>query len=195
MSALLLSKQFADIDTDLNSNEVKALNTHFENALTSTLSSLDIDSLSEPIPLELLADLGNQGPWQYVYKYPTRCAKFRRIQSGAVIDTSSTSIDKRVALYQGQKAIYTNEYAAVAECIVKDVSLAALSPSAGMAVAYKLAFLASPLVVGKGAAKLRDEVYRTYLLMLAEAQELDANENFNFETPWTRSEFVRTRLS
>jgi len=72
LSALLLSKEVVEVETD-KSNEVRALNTFYDIALSTTLQDLDLDSTSEPITLELLAEL-DDGVWTYVYKYPTRCA-------------------------------------------------------------------------------------------------------------------------
>lgn len=194
-SILLLARQTVDADTDINTNEVKALNTYWEDALTSSLQEMDLDSLSEPITLELLVELDGTGPWLYAYKYPSRCAFLRRIVSCSTTDTRDTFIDKRVQLYNGQKAIYTNEYQAVAECIPKDVSLDNLSPPATWAIAHKLAFLAAPLLTGKGAKALMESIFQKYQLFINDAQELDKLENYTYEPAYIASEYVRTRLS
>lgn len=194
-SDLLLNKQIIDTESDKNTNEVKALNTYWDDAFTSTLQELDIDSLSEPVTLELLANLDDTGPWCYVYKYPTKCAFFRRIVSGAATDTHMTAISKRVGMYNGQKAIFTNQYAAQAEIIPNDFPLEALSSSATFAIAHKLAYLTAPLLVGKGAKTLQDDIYKKYMIAVSEAQSTDSRENYNFDEPWIRSEFVAARLS
>lgn len=195
LSALLLAKQVIDTETD-KSNEVKVLNLHYDIALETTLQDLDLDSLSMPVTLELLANLDDDTiPWQYVYKYPSNCTYFRRIVSGQVTDNKSTHIAKRVALYDGEKAIFTDEITAQAEIIPTAVPLEALSGMAGMAVAYQLAYLSAPLIVGKGAKSLREIIMRDYLVAKSEAQEIDATENFNYESDWQRSEFVQARLS
>lgn len=194
LSSLLVSRQVSDTETDTVTNEVRVLNQFWEDALTSTLQDLDLDCLSESIPLELLVELTDGGPWTYVYKYPTRCAFLRRIKSSAITDTAATHIDKRTGIYNGQKVIFTNEYQAIADCIPTDVPLVALSSSAGFAVSYKLAYLATPLLTGKGAAKLRQEILQSYMLAVNEAQELDKLENFSYDPAYIRSEFVRARL-
>lgn len=193
LSALLLSTEIEEIETD-TSNEVRVLNLHYDTALESTLKDLDLDALSTPITLELLATLDDGGPWTYVYKYPNNCAKFRRLVSGNVTDNSRTHIAKQVRMYNGQKAIFTNEYAAIAECMPKNISLAALSAEAGMALAYKLADLATPLLTGKGAQKLREDIQKAYIIAKNEAQEDDRQENHNYEEDHIRSEFVDARL-
>lgn len=192
LSALMLAKEVVEIDTD-RSNEVRVLNTHWDVALESTLKDLDLDILSTPIELELIEEL-DEGPWGYAYKYPTNCAHLRRIVSGFLTDNNRTHIAKRVAMYEGQKAIFTNEDVAVAECIPNDIPLAALSSMAGMALAYKLAYLSAPLVVGKGSKNLRDDLQKAYVIAKAEAQEDDSAENFMFESDDIRSEFVAARL-
>lgn len=193
LSALLLSRQVNDTETDNVTNEVRVLNLFWEDALTSTLQELDLDSLSETVTLELVEEL-DEGNWTYVYKYPTRCAFLRRIKSEVLTDNVNTHIEKRVALHNSLKSIFTNEPEAKIEMIPNDVSLSVLSSPAGFAVAYKLASLATPLIVGKGAAALREQIYKSYLMFLSEAQELDKLENFNFDPAYVRSEFVAARL-
>lgn len=192
-SALLLVRRIANADTD-TTNETKVLNTFWNIALESTLQDLDLDKLSQPITLELLANL-TTGPWLYVYKYPTNCAFLRRLESGQITDIRSTHIPKRTALYNGQGAIFTNEVEAIAECIPLSVPLTAFNSMATLAVAYRLASLSAPLIVGKGAKKLRETIEAYYIFAKTEAQETDKRENFNFQPDHVTSEWVYARLS
>lgn len=194
LSALLLNREVVDTTTD-KSNEVRVFNIHWNAAFETTLQDLDLDSLSTPITLELIEEVTDGGPWRFAYRYPSNCAFFRRIKSCAVTDTPSTHIPKRVSIYKGEKAIFTNQEEAVAECIPNDVPLTALSSPAALAVAYKLAELSAPLCVGKGAKALAQEISQKYLVAKGEAQEHDAAENFIFEEDHVRSEFVQVRLS
>lgn len=196
LSECLLSRQIEDAATD-TSNEVKNLNRFWNIALTSTLRDLDLDSLATPVVLELLVQLDSTSnyPWTYVYKYPQNCAFFRRLSTDFIVDTKQTHIPKRVAIYEGQKAIFTDEQDAIGDIIPDDIGLKDLGPMAGMAVGQKLAMLSSPLLVGKGAKTLRKEIEQRYLISKAEAQESDMRENFNYESEATRSEFVQERLS
>ena len=193
LSALLLSREVTDIATD-KSNEVRILNTHYDIAFESTLQDLDLDQLSTPITLELIEKL-TTGPWDFVYKYPTDCAFFRRIESGVITDNNSTHIPKRTGIFKGQAAIFTDEDKAIGECIPKTVPLNALNAMAVLALAYKLAFLSAPLIVGKGSKKLRESLQRDYLIAKGESQEMDSRENFMYEPEHLRSEWVRARLS
>ena len=194
MSALKLSREITDTESDRTTTEVKVLNLHWDDAVTSTLQEMDLDSLSETIDLELVAELTDNGPWSYAYKYPSRCAFFRRIESGAQLDSRSTHIAKKVGLYEGNKVIFTNEYQARAEIIPSNVSLAALSSPAGFAIAHKLAYLSCPLLTGKGAKALQEEIRNMMLFFINEAQEMDKRENFNYDDESARSEFVAARL-
>lgn len=193
LSALLLSRQIVDTDND-KSNECKVLNTHWKAALGATLQDLDLDSTSTPVTLEVITTDPND-LWKYAYKYPTNCAHLRRLQSCVDIDNRYTHITKRVAVHAGQKVILTNEDQAIAEIISTDVPLSSLSAQAGLALAYKLAVLSAPLITGKGAAKLRAEIQKEYLLAKAEAQEQDRLENANFTPDDIASEFVAERTS
>ena len=194
LSTLLLSEEVIEISTT-KSNNVKILNRFYNIAFQSTLQDLDLDSLSQPITLELIEELPEDHVWDYAYKYPTNCVFFRRIESGVATDNRSTHIAKRTGIHDGQKVIFTNKYQAIAECIPKDVPLEALSPMAALTVSYKLAFLSSPLLVGKGAKTLRKEIREDYAISKLEAQETDVLENFKYESDWQRSEFVEERLS
>ena len=193
LSALLLSKEISDVDTD-TSNEVRILNTHWNIAFQATLQDLDLDSTMQPLTLELLESLVDE-PWTYAYKYPTNCLFLRRIKSLQITDNKSTHISKQTGIWTNKKAIFTDQKEAVAECIPKSLPLDVLSPMAALAIAYKLAFLSAPLLVGKGAAKLRRTIQEDYLIAKSEAQETDALENFNYEADDLRSEFVEARLS
>lgn len=193
LGALLLSRQIIDTDND-KSNECKVLNTFYDTAYRSTLEDLDLDSTSTQKTLELVAENPNT-QWLYAYKYPSDCAFFRRIQSGTLTDNRTTHISKRVGVYQGQKVIFTNAEQAVAEYISYDTPLDCLSATVGLAIAYRLAILSAPLVVGKGSTQLRTEIEKKYISTKAEAQEQDQRENFNFNADWQDSEFVEARTS
>lgn len=193
LGALLLTKRISDTENDTSVENV-TLNVHYDTALRSTLQDLDLDGTSSQKELELIAEDPND-LWDYVYKYPTDCAFIRRIQSSVLKDTRSTQVPKRIGIYEGKKAIFTNAESPIIEYISNDVALTTLSASAGLAIAYKLAVLSSPLIVGKGAAQLRQQIQASYALAKAEAQEHDRLENSNFDDDETTSEFVETRLS
>lgn len=193
LSALLLGKEVTEIETD-KSNEVRVLNLHWDLAFNSTLQDLDLDSVVTPITLELIETLNDGGPWTYVYKYPANCIFLRRLVSGFETDNKNTHLSKKVGIYLGQKAIFTNESQAIGECVPKNLPLAALNPMATLAVAYSLAIMSAPLIVGKGAKTLKDSIKQDYVIAKAEAQEMDAAENYNYEEERLRSEFVDARL-
>lgn len=194
LGQLLLQRQISDPDTDL-SNENKVLKTNYDAAFRSTLEDLDLDSTSTQVTLELLEEDPEAFPnWQYVYKYPITCAFFRRIKSTAEMDNRTTHIPKRIGMFGSIKAVFTNEIDAIAEIIAYDVPLTSLSATIGLAIAQRLASLCAPLIVGKGAEKLRASIEARYLILKAEAQEQDRRENFNFVDPEVESEFVEARL-
>lgn len=194
LSALLLSEEVTEISTS-KSNNIKILNRFYPIALKATLQDLDLDGLSETVTLELIEELPTDHKWRYAYKYPTNCALFRRIDTERLTDTKSTFINKKTGIYNGQKVIYTNEYQATIEYIPKDVPLEYMDAMAGLALAYKLAELSAPLLVGKGAKKLREEIRALYVTYKLDAQETDMTENMVMEPDWQRSEYVEERLS
>lgn len=197
LSALLLQRKLTST-TDENNNEVKVLNQFWDVAFYTTLQDLDLDSLSTKVTLSLISstlDAPYDELWSFAYTYPSNFAIFRKIHSGYHKDNRATHIPKAVEIYDGQKAILTNEANAVADFIPNNVSLSLLSASAGMAVAHRLAWLSAPLIVGKGAKALRDQITQRYILHKEESQELDRMENFSYYDDAVESEFVYERTT
>lgn len=190
--ALLLQRQTTDVSTD-TSNEVVVLNTHYDSALETTLADLDLDSTSDDRTLSLVvADPVDE--WSYAYTYPSDCALLRRIKSTALKDNKTTRIPLRITIRSSVKVIYTNEKTAVGEIISISTPIDTFSAELANCVALRLAILGSPLIVGKGARVLRNEIQKKYILTKAEAQERDQRENFNFDENGVNSEFVEQRL-
>jgi hypothetical protein len=193
LGALLLNKKIIDTDGD-SSIENQTLNIHWDTAFRSTLQDLDLDSTSSQKILELI-EADPTDLWSFAYKYPNDCSFFRRIQTTTLRDTRSTQVPRRVAIHNGNKVIFCNEEEAIIEYISHDVPLNTLSANIGLAIAYKLAILSAPLIAGKAALELRKNIQASYVLIKAEAQEIDRLENANFETDEEMSEFVEARLS
>lgn len=192
LGALLLNKQIADVDE--STKEAKVLRQFYPIALAQTLQDLDLDTTSERTALELIEEEPND-EWLYAYKYPSKCMFFRRIVSGYRKDNRSTSIPKARGTLNGVSVIYTNAVDAVGEYIRSDINLNSLNASAGLALAYRLAFLASSLIVGKGALNVRKNVQETYVFYKTEAQEVDRLEGETFDDLAIDSEFVQERTS
>lgn len=193
LNKLLLQRQISNADTD-NSNEAKVLRTVWDVAFESTLCDLDLDSLATQADLALIEEDPND-LWLYSYSYPSDCIKFRRLQSNVIKDDESTHIDKAVRVKSGVKCIFTNQEDAIIEYISSDVPLSALGASAALALACRLAVMAVPLIAGKGSKSLKESLENDYKIAKAEAQEDDANENFNPDDPATESSWVRERTS
>jgi len=193
LGALLLNSQIVDPDSD-KSKECKVLNLHYPVALSQTLQDLDLDATSEREALELIENDPND-EWFCAYKYPVKCAFLRRIVSGYRKDNRGTMIPKATGTLNGVKVIYTDQNSAIAEYIHTDINLNSLNPSAGLALAYRLAFLSSSLLVGKGALNIKRSIMADYTLFKAEAQKHDTMENHTFDDLAIDSEFVEARTS
>lgn len=197
LGALLLSRQITDADND-TSNEARVLRTHYEVALNKALEDMDLDGASTQVTLALLdTEPDDFLNWRFVYSYPTNCALLRRIKTDAIMDNRDTHEPKLVRLYGSppEKAIFCNLEDAVAEIIPNDLPLTALSANAGMAIAYMLAWMSVPLIVGKGADRVKKELWEKYMVFRAQAQAQDRNENFNYIDERVESEFVSDRMS
>lgn len=198
LQALLLTKQITDPASD-QSNEAKVLNQIYDVAFRTALIDLDLDSTCSQNALELVEENPNN-QWLYSYKYPQNCLYLRRLidpqdYSSQTMDDKFTRVLLQVFIKDGKKVIFTNLVSALAQWIPHDFPLQTLSPSAGMAIAQRLAWMACPLIVGKGANRLRQEIEKNYVIYKVEAQALDSRESFNFQSDEVLSEFVKTRLS
>ncbi len=198
LQALLLSRQISDPNSD-RSNEAKILNEAYDVAFKSALFDMDLDSTASLEDLELLAE-NPTALWAYAYKYPAKCAFFRRVvdpldSTGQVVDDRGTHNPKRVMIYEGKKVIFTNVQGAAGEWIPIDFPLQTLSAPAGLTIALRLAYMAAPLIVGKGAKSLMTEIENRYRASKAEAQALDERESFSFQDDSNMSEFVKVRTT
>ena len=203
LGALLLSRQVTDPATDIG-NEVRVLNNHWDVAFKSAVSDMDLDSMMQPFTLALIEEDPTETPeWKYVYAYPANSVFLRRIRpvacsyaQGPSVDTRDSIIRLATGVYTGQKAIFTNEEDAVAECIFSNLSLSTLEANAGLAIAYRLAWLSSALIVGKGAMQLRQQIMQMYAVAKSDAQRMDGLENRSrrFEADNIQSEFVAARI-
>lgn len=175
LNALLLSRQVIDADTD-RSNEAARLRTVWTVALNSALAEMKLAETKEAVTLELIEENPND-LWNYVYRYPSHCVTFLRIRSELVRDRRATHIRRQIGRYDGEKAVFTDAPNAVAEIITNDIDLSQLSVYAGTAIAMSLAYHASTLIVGKGAATLKRSISDEYIRNVALAQGFDAREN------------------
>lgn len=203
LQALLLNRQIVDTNSD-KSNEAKILTEQWDVAFKTALFDMDLDSTASDQALELLHDFTKDPPtsngqpaprWSYVYKYPDKCAFFRRIVSCSVNDDKFSHNPKRVMIYNGKKGIFCDVASAIGEYIPIDFPLQTLSAPAGHAIALRLAWQSAPLIVGKGAKSLRETIKTDYAIAKAEAQAMDERESFSFQDDANLSEFVKVRMS
>lgn len=193
LGALLLKTRIVEPSTDTSNNN-KVLLDLWPVAYASTLTDMDLTSTMQQATLALITQNPN-ALWSYAYKYPSNCLFLRRIQTVLVKDNETYHEPKQVVMHGTQKAIYANKEDAIAEFIAGDLPVSSLGANAGLAIAYRLAVMAAPLVVGKGARKLREDNQILYMIEKAEAQETDRLENFSYSADWIESGFVEARMS
>ena len=207
LGALLLTKTVTDVELD-ESEEIRVLNVHWSTAFKTAVQAMDLDGVAiMRFPLELIKLHPIPG-WKFAYKYPQNCLLLRRVlrerdfgddyyfwRDRHFKDTPETQVARQVGNFNSTKVIFCNEHCAFLEYVPSDFPLTMLSADAGLAIAYKLAILAAPLISGKGAAALRKELQGLYVMTVASAQQHDRQENATFERPQEMSDFVAARLS
>lgn len=192
LDALSLNVITNNADTDMNLN-VKKLRVFYPLALSKTLSDLDLNKTAIKYKLELMANVTHPH-FNYVYKYPSDCAKFRRIVTPTPIDNKETRVPARTETIDGVDVIVTDQPEAWAEIIPINLNLSVLNPSAALALGHQLAILSSSLITGKGADVKKRELRQIYSYYAAEAAEDDANENVDTTPAEFESEFIQARL-
>ena len=191
LNALLIDYQTTDPDNDKH-KAIKSLRIMYPLALSKVLSDLDLNRTATKVALELTAS--EHVHWQYVYKYPSNCAKLRRLVSPFPVDNFDSRIPFATETISGQDVIVTNEESAYAEMQPQDLNLSALNPSAAIAIAYQMAYLSSALIAGKSSRQLKQSILQEYTLHKSEAMEDDQNENVDYTTDEFKSEFVQARI-
>lgn len=196
LAALFLQKRISNADTDA-STEALSLNTFWDISYYSALQEMDLDSTSQTKTLALIdtLSLNDGGFWQYVYEYPSDCLLLRRIVSQYLTDDRETAIDHRVEIRNGVKVIMCNESLAKIEYISKDIPIGTLHAEAIMFIALKLAMNCIPLVVGTNSATVAKSLNDKYDVSLVNAQKKDSAESSVYKEDWSRSGFVKARLS
>lgn len=196
LSALFLQKKISDSETD-TSKETLILRSHWDAAWNIGLQELDTDSIAVTVALELLAEAPDSN-WAYVYKYPVNCAFFRRIVplvGGQVTDDTIDAIDRKIGRYLTNKAIFTNEREAKGEYIPNDITPDDLNAEEALFIAYKLARLCLPLIIGKDSDNVAKLLEARYEQAHLDARAKSAKETSIYQEEWQRSEFVKHRLS
>lgn len=193
LSALYLQKKIADSETD-QSNEAKTLRTHWIGAYHGALAEMDLDHTATTAALTLIVENPNS-LWKYAYTYPSDCVYIRRIVNDLTTDDNETKVDRKVGTRLGVKVIFANQYDAELEYISSSVLPQSLSVEAAMYVAYKLALLAMPLIVGKDSKEVAGMLLQLKAQAFADAVAKDSKETNIYQPEYARSEFVKARLS
>ena len=190
LTALRLNYQTTDADNDENKN-VKALRSIYLPALSKVLDDLDLNRTASKVKLEERSITGKHPHWEFVYRYPANCARFRKIVSPVPVDNRNTLIPSATETVGNALSILTNFQDAYAEIIRTDIPLSSLNASAAFALGYQMAMLCPGLIVGKGSTALRQDLQQNYIIFKAEAKESDLNENVDTTPDAFQSEFVQ----
>jgi len=191
LNALLIDYQTTDPDND-NNKAVRSLRTMYPLALSKVLADLDLNRAATRYQLQLTVH--THPHWDYVYTYPSNCAKLRRIISPLPVDNAGSRIPFATETISGTDVICTNEPEAYAEIQSTTTNLSVLNPNAAIALGFQMAYLASALIAGKASRQLKQSILQEYTLHKSEAMEDDLNENVDSTTDEFKSEFVQARI-
>ena len=115
--------------------------------------------------------------WGYSYRYPTDCAHFRRILSGAGRnETRAMRVPFRLARDADGRLIFTDQPTAVAEYTAQVEDPNEYDADFVGAVALRFAVYVAPRVTQGDQLRLGDRAQRLYLEAIGEARSTAANE-------------------
>lgn len=194
LNALGITKRLTSADTD-ESTEAMNLRDLWDVAVESFLQEVNISELNEIVTLTKVASTPNDH-WDYAYAYPNGAALVRRILSDFKVDNNESRVEFVKGIYNGEAVIFTNRTDAKAE-VAKDTNLfVALSANAAMALAYKLAWLASALIqTSQDPAKLEQSLFMKYDRFKSLVQAKDGVESHTYEDDMKVSTHSYVRIS
>jgi len=177
MSVGHLGSTFEIQDINERSKEARALKRFYKTAFEATLRDFDLPSTRKIVKLQLVAENPNQ-EWQYSYRYPNTCLKFKRVlHPGSRDDTYDEKVPYRQDSDSTGKLILTDQPEAYAEIVEVLVNESMLPPDFVLAFSYRLSFYIAPSLTGGNAfTGLGDSMMAKYMNELSIAKRNSANE-------------------
>lgn len=185
-----VSTEIANLTTE-NSEAANACRRFYEITRDAVLRDFEWPFATRFVALALLST-NPSDEWEYAYRYPTDCLKFRRIESGNRLDTEQTLTKYRVASDDEGLVLLTDKEDAVAEYTVRAENAGIYHPDFALALSYRLAMEIAPSITAGDPFNLVQKIAALYLDALQVAQANAGNEEKDEEE--RTSEWERARL-
>lgn len=180
LSHLGISKEIATVTE--RSAEANACRRYYEPSLEEMLRDF-VWPFATQFPTLALVATAPTTEWDFSYRYPTECLKFRRILSGTRNDTRATRVPYRIISDSSGRLILTDEATAVAEIGIKVEDPTLYPPDMKMAFSLLIAHYAAPRLTNGDPNKLGKRAMELYLYEVSKAECSSANEEQAEEEP------------
>ena len=188
LSHLGIGKEIANIETE-NSQEANAMRRFYTIATEATLRDFHWPFANKEISLNLV-ETNPTSEWTYSYRYPTDCIKLKRIWSGLRNDNRQSRIPFKLMRDAAGRLIYSDQLNACMEYTYNETDASRFTPDFVQALSFRLAGYTAPRLTSGDPFKLRESIYKLYILEITRAQATASNEEQDEEPPlaeWTRA--------
>lgn len=186
-------KTIEDIDTDTSAEGV-AVREFYDQARDYLLGKCAWRWAHKIQALELVDEFDGDPlseEFAYSYRKPTDCIRHSRILSGAMQDTRDGVIVYRESRDDQGGLIYTDTEDAYIEYTFREEDVSRYPAEFEFALAYYLAMLIAPSILGEGAYRIKPDLEREYKKHLSWAMALEGSQGRRPEQ--NESEFTRQR--
>lgn len=169
-----IGTRIADAESE-RSKEAQAVRVFYEQARDEVLRACHWPFATKFTTLGLVEE-DPTDEWAYSYRYPTDCLLFRRILSGARVDTRETRIKYVLGQDDDGRLLYTDQPDAEGEYTVNVTDVQQFDPHFVQALACLLAFYLAPQLTGGDPVRLGERAGALYVRLIRQAQGLAFNE-------------------
>ena len=189
LSHLGVAKVIGNLDTE-SSSEASVCRTFYEITRDVVLRDFEWPFATTTLTLGLVEE-DPTDEWEYSYRYPSDCLKFRKILSGTRNETNDTRESYRIASDSAGQLIYTDKAEAQGEYTKKITDVSLFPPDFTMALSLRLAYYIAPRVTQGDPFKLQEKAINNYFIEVSRSSATSINEEQNDRMP--DSEFIRAR--
>lgn len=189
LSHLGISKEIGNVDSDNNAN-ANACRRWFDDARDETFRDFNWPFATKYATLGLVETTPNTD-WAYSYRYPSDCARFRKVLNTVRNDTRQSRVPTEIASDDSGRLIYCDSEDAVGKYTRKVTDVSLFTQDYVALLSLLLASYIAPRVTAGDPFKLGERAYSLYIQSKTKAEATAFNEQQDDEV--VDSEFIRAR--
>jgi len=181
LSHLGVGKEIANLETE-NSQEANTCRRFYDVAREATLRDFPWPFARKEVALGLVEE-NPTTEWSYSYRYPSDAVKLRRIFSGIRNDSRQTRVPFKIVRDATGRLVYCDLAEVFMEYIYNESDASRFTADFVLAFSLRLAVYAAPRLTSGDPFKLRDSLFKLYILEITKAQATAVNEQQDEENP------------